>query len=462
MQKTLAQTIIFGDDKDLMLLLRYGPVLNEIDEYGYTPLIQGAIVNSVSKSKLLLQSGAEVDCPDLTGRTALHWAASNGNCALCDLLLQHGANPNLYSYAAQPILAVPWLKKHKAIYQLLFEHGASLDFAQDFINAKVLGHRFELEGRIDVVDTQNTFIEVEFEGFYTEFSLNMITSSIVDFRNNFGGKKLRNYFAKIDVIIKALHNAAELLKYQNYLIDIDKYRKQIGILLDQEPLIIPISFEGHAITLIKFWEWIIRCDRGEYGREHGTVIIYYMRNPHCLTKSFLLNLIYKRQTKEYINNELIDLLGLQLVWRLPLSPQSVGNCTWANVEAVLSSMMFIFLLEDHGGREPDLCQKEALSFYKNWVEWDKNRSLHFCVESFYDANPSRKAAKAALLAAILFQTCKYEDYNDHQKAEKIFPILTLPDYKYIIKSYIKVFSQNPKNELLKNLYNFFDDFGIEI
>jgi len=56
MPKSLAQTIIFDSDDNLAKALNAKPEINEIDEYGYTPLIQGAIVNSVSKSRLLLQA----------------------------------------------------------------------------------------------------------------------------------------------------------------------------------------------------------------------------------------------------------------------------------------------------------------------------------------------------------------------------------------------------------------------
>lgn len=466
MNRSLANTIIFGSDAEVsQQLFNSGCAtdeINQIDEYGYTPLIQCAIVNSISKTRLLLQAGAQIDFPDLTGRTALHWAASNSNRALCELLLQRKANPNTYSYAGQPVLVVPLLKQHKTIYQQLFNSGADLNFAQDFINAKTLGHRFELEGRVDIVDTNNTFMEVEFEGFYLEFSLNLIASSFIDFRSNFGSKNFRRYFAKMDVIINALRNAVSLIKYQHYLTDVEKYKKQIDTLLNHEPLVLPVTFDGHAITLVRFWEWLIRCDRGQFGRENGSTIVYFMHKPQQLTKPFIRNLLYKRQYAEHLNTGLVDQLGLSVVWRLPLSLQSTGNCTWANVEAVIPALMFIFMLEEQAGKNPDGCQQEAMEFYHNWVEWDKGRALHFCANSFEEASPARKAAKAALMAAILFQTCTYENPLDRAKVEKILPLITLPEYKYILQSYIKVFSAEPRNLLLKNLYNFLDDYGISL
>ncbi|MBU0743936.1 MAG: ankyrin repeat domain-containing protein, partial [Gammaproteobacteria bacterium] len=161
---SLSKKIIYGSDKEVIEFLKSNPELNVIDEYGYTPLIQTAIINSLPKAKILLDAGAEVDFPDLTGRTALFWAADNDNLELCNLCLKYHANPNAYSSGGQPILVMPLMKNHQEIKKLLVASGAKLDFAQDFLNAKLIGHGFELEGRADIVDTRNVFIEVELEG----------------------------------------------------------------------------------------------------------------------------------------------------------------------------------------------------------------------------------------------------------------------------------------------------------
>lgn len=85
---SLAKKIIYESNEELLNYLKTKPELNIIDEYGYTPLIQTAIINSTSKAKILLDAGAAVDFTDLTGRTALFWAADNDNIELCKLCLQ--------------------------------------------------------------------------------------------------------------------------------------------------------------------------------------------------------------------------------------------------------------------------------------------------------------------------------------------------------------------------------------
>lgn len=469
---SLSKQIIYGSLENVNQAIQQGAPLNEIDEYGYTPLIQAAIVNDINKGRLLLEFGADVQFTDLTGRSALHWTVDNNNLDFSELLLQKKADPNAYTRAGQPILVMPLLRQQDKMKQLLYRYGGNLEFAQDFINAKLIGHRFELEGRIDVVDTHNTFIEVEFEGFYLEFNLAIVANSLIEFCQNFGGKKLRPYFKNFQSIIENLQGASELIRYQHYLIQVEQYDKAINTLLNRSPLLIPIAFEGHAISLIYYKNLLIRCDRGEYGRDHGTVIFYKMEDSKLLDKFLIKSLLYERQTQYFIDEGLSKRLKLHPIIQLPLPVQISGNCSWANVEAVVPALIFLFFLTDLDliGRGDENrvvtienLKKKALAIYEEWIKWDKNRALHFCIESFYKAkSPARGAAIAATLAAILFQRCNYNDPNDREKAEKILLILRQPEYRYILKSYITVFSEDKKNERFLNLVSFLDDMGLKL
>lgn len=457
---SLAKTIIYGSEQEVKNLLKTKPELNIIDEYGYTPLVQTAITNNIPKAKILLKAGADVNFTDLTGRTALFWAADNNNLELCKLCLKHNANPNTYSSGGQPILVMPLMKNQPAIKKLLINSGAKIEFAQDFLNAKLIGHSFELEGRIDIVDTRNTFIEVELEGFYLRFTLEVIAASLIDFKNSFAAKKMRKYFRHLDTIIRTLQAAISLIRLQHYLIDIKQFLNKINSLLDNDPLILPISFGGHAITLIRFREQFIRCDRGAYGKDHGSVIYYDMRNPGRLTKSFCRELLYKRQYPEFINVGLGDYLGFTSQSTLNLPLQKTGNCSWANAEAVIPALLYPLLLEEHGRKNIKNRKKEALDFYYEWREWNKTRSLDFCIQSIKNSNPARKATKAALLAAILFQACENNNIKDRKKANKILSTLSRKDYFPILQCYIKTFHKEKNNPLWKSFSNYLEEYGI--
>lgn len=464
-QQTLSDAIIYGTNELVAQMVSAGATLDEIDNYGYTPIVQCAIVNSVEKAKILLDAGAKVDFDDLTGRTALHWAADNGNVELCELFLSRGANPNTYTRAGQPALVMPLLRHHEPIKKLLYQRGAQLPFAQDFINGKLLGHRFELEGRVDVIDYEGAFIEIEFEGFYLEFTVALVVESILEFKKNFAAKHLKRYFDHFDVIISSLHAASELVKYQHYMVDVKRYQKEIDMLLDRSPLVIPVVYSGHAICFIHFGDFLIRCDRGAYGRDNGTVILFKMGKPERFNKDFIRGLLYTRQDKRTIDEGLPELLGLRKVGTIPLSEQISGNCTWANVEAVMPTILFLLLLSSQrqsGALDMQKAQDEALDVYREWLSFDKDRALTFCMQSFYRVNKARKATKAAILAAVLFQDYDYDNPADRERADKMMSILTDPEYVYILRTYVEVFQYDRDNPLFTNLLKFIDYFDIEL
>src|SRR3954466_11920984 len=101
---TIANDIISGRMPDFDMYIQQGETLEDIDEYGFTPLIECAITRSASIAEELIARGVAVNKPDVTGRTPLHWAVSNHDLELTRLLLDHGANPNAYTRSGLTIL----------------------------------------------------------------------------------------------------------------------------------------------------------------------------------------------------------------------------------------------------------------------------------------------------------------------------------------------------------------------
>lgn len=452
---SLAQAIIYGKVQDIQKILNEGVKLDEIDEYGYTPLIQTAIMNDVEKAEVILKAGADANFSDLTGRTALHWAADYNNLELCQLLLKHGAKANAYTIAGQPVMVMPLLRHQKPLLDLFTKNRGDIDFAQDFITSKLLAHRFELKGRVDIVDNTNTFIEIDYEGFYLEFTISVVLNSLMQFQNNYGARHMRHQFDKLQKIIQCFEVANQLIQLQHYNIKVEEHQQKINSLLQQDVLIIPIGCQGHAIIMVRVGKYLIRCDRGEYGRDHGTVIVYEMGNPKALTNKLITHLIYKRTTREDINQELPKLLRLKVIDILPISEQITGNCSWANVEAAIPAIIYILSKDDK--------EKDAMEFFNEWVKWDQNRTLHFCTERFNTTESrARQATYATLLCAILFQACDYNNMEDMQRAKKIVSVVAPSEFKYILENYYQIYTKQGKNKMGKNFTEILDDFGVKL
>ncbi|MES2998704.1 MAG: Dot/Icm T4SS effector AnkH/LegA3 [Pseudomonadota bacterium] len=459
---SFAQEILFGTLEGVERYIQAGADIEETDEYGFSPLIEAVIANKTDLAALLLEYGADINRPDTTGRSALHWAVDNHNMPLCQLLLANKANPNAYTTAGQPILVYPLLRQQLALKKLLYQCGAKLNFAQDFIHAKLLGHRYELAGQVDIVNSEGRFIEIDYEGFFLEFTLAVITHSLQRYRNNFSSRHLRPYFENLQKLIQAFSIAQALLKYQRYTINIEAHRHSIDALLDQELLLLPVAYEGHAIAFIKYKNWLIRCDRGENSRREGCIVIYQLQHPTAWNLDFCKQLIFTRQTREFITQTIHRVLGLTRIAILPIEAQIRGNCSWANIEASIPAMLFVLQL--NARKKSDIMQDHqalALQFYQAWHQWDKDRALEECIKGFYYGNKARQASKATLLAAVLFQKCT-QDSHGVKESENILRILTLPDFRYLLESYLKVYWKLNKTTEGRSLLERLDACGISI
>ncbi len=436
---SLSDAILQENIAQIKLALRHTDNINELDEYGFTPLIEAAIVDNLQISDLLLNAGASPNVRDVTGGTALHWAVENNNHELCKLLLAHRADPNAYTLAGQPVLAMPLLRQQLPLRKILIEGGASLSFAQDYVNAKLLGHLYELVGNASVVSPANEFVEVDFEGFLLEITVGLIAESVAQFQNHFSARKLRKYSHIASVIVDVLQRASHLIKFQQYRTDLRKYHSKIESVLKQDPLLIPVGYEGHAITFLRFGQLWVKCDRREDSRLFDNVMIYQMGNPQNLSTALIMSLIYEKQSSEFINHELDKILGLKPVTEIKVDAQISGNCSWANVEATIPALFFLLMMSYQESQNPAYSKTLALNFFHRWREWNKERALHLCLKRFKEDNLLRKAAQAEILSAILFQRCDIHRSEDQKRIQLIAEALIGSPYEYVLRDYLNVY-----------------------
>jgi hypothetical protein len=463
-RKSLSEVIINDDVAALQSALLHTKDVNYLDEYGYTPLIESVIVNDIDKLRLLLQASADVDQKDITGRTALYWAVFNNNYDIGKELLQANANPNLYNMTSEPVLSRPLLRNDCPYKDLLLKHGADLSFAYDYINAKLLGHRFELVGSVDIVDTNSIFTEVDFEGFHMEFCLALIANSVGVFRKQYVSRTISAWFEKLDVIINALYRAEKWVKYDHYLLDASAHRQEIQRWLKEgDALIVPVSQQGHAFTLIKYGGFFSIGDRSDFQSKDDVIPIYYMNRPSRLTADLVMEIAYNKNKIESIANVLKQELGLVEVASLPLRSQITGNCSWANVEAVIPVLFYMLHASEAPGKKKNKGSivDDSFELFYRWREWDTGRSLQFCMQEYKLASPARKAFITSLLAAILVQRLSAASEDHLAWAKRIIPYLKKKDYRYVLDSYIVTYCVKTPTDVGKNLQEMLDIYDRE-
>lgn len=457
---SLADAILAEDIGSVRKILRYGEDVNQLDEYGFTPLIEAAIMDNLEVSRLLLQQGANANQQDVAGGTALQWAVENNNTNLVKLLLQYKANPNAYNLSGQPVLVMPLLRQQTEMRKLLTESGADLVFAQDFINTKLLGHMFELVGTAEIIDPKNQFVEVDFEGFFLEVTLAIISDSLAQFQNHFAARQLRRYAGLSQFIVEIMQRALQLLRYQQYRVQPSKHRTAINALTRQEPLLLPVGYEGHAITFLKQGNIWVKCDRREDSRLYDNVMYYRMKKPAEFTADFVYQLLFEKHDSDFINHELDYLLGLEPITELKIDAQISGNCSWANVEAAIPALFFLVLMQtNHDPKAIAYYKTLALNYFNRWREWNKDRALHFCIQRYQEGDAARKACQAEVLVAILFQRCDFRQAADRERINDILSVLIKSPYEYILQNYLRIYYYETYTEEGKRFADLLKEYG---
>lgn len=457
---SLSQEIIHGTPAGVLSLLDKGEPLDVIDIYGYTPLIEAIIANQPQIVSAILAKGADVNCPDVTGATPLFWAVDTGNMAICEALLQAGANPNLYPLSGQSVLVYPFLREQQALKALLYQYGADLEFAKAYINTKLLAHRFELEGESEIVDKDGTLVEIQIEGFFLEFTLSLIEYSLAHFKRHYVARELRDYFNAFQTIIDGLKVAGQLRRFLHFTVDAKNHNEQINALLEHDLLIIPIAYQGHAITCLHYGDYFVKCDRGEYSKNHASVVVYQVGNKDALTLEFIKDLIYGEHHYRNIHHEIETALRLMPVTTLELPAQLVGNCSWANVEAVIPASLFLFWLAHHTRTTSmDEAKNFIMGLFNRWQQWDKDVALTQYLQSYHALKKddlARRLASVILLANLFANRLDPNFPPDVERAKKIIPVLLAKDTRSIFDIYLKQYctpTLKPEGKRLRKLFD---------
>lgn len=458
----LAELIINNSESEIIKILSNSTQemmldLNTIDRFGFCSLIEAVICNKPKVLSYLLQQGALVDQLDVLGKTALQWAVERGHIHLCKILLDHKANSNHYSLDGQPILVYPILRGQLELVELLKKYKADHLFAQDFISAKLLGHRFELTGETDIVSPDHKFIPLSLEGFYLEFTVGLIARSLNDFINSIPGQKFNDLQGKLYKVLHALKNAAILESFAQHK-DKSLFKNTIDNILKESLLLIPSAYSGHAITFIKYKNYLAKCDRG-VNNMTDTVIIYEVGNKYLLNEKLFYKLLYEPKTDNFINYEIKDYLLLTPLKSLPTRSQIAGNCSFANVETSVPAMLYM-LFDIDIQKDAIQAEKSAYLFYKSWIEWDKDSALDEAIADFSNANQERKLSKAMTIGTVLIQRCRVKFKKHIERAKKILNILMLPNFQFILRNYISIYSKESSGVAGRNVMSLLEQCGL--
>ncbi len=394
---SLSKDILDKNTDKIYRRISVGIAVNDHDAYGYTPLILAIMTNQPNIVDLLLSKGADVNMPDLFGQPPLHWAIRVESEQITSLLLKKGAFPNTVSAYGEPLLVYPLIKKQSKIAENLRAHGTSQSCAEDYIFLKNIGHHFDLKG-FGLFKNYNLLIyPIDYQGFRIEFSLNHLKNSYES--AVFSGKYTSPYQKNI------LETLARSCKLRSFKQQIGSHSENLDLesALDEMNLF-PMAFDGHAVSVIYSYPYLILCDRSQ-GREH-TAALYSI--PHRLSLETIKHWLYGKKNRLYWDN-LPKYCEAKYIDSCRIDAQISGNCSWANIEPSVIFLDALYHYRDHGTAFSSWKER-----YENWSFWNKNYALNQAFSLSTQLSGDRLLAlKVTLLNIIL------EGNAPHSLEEKI-------------------------------------------
>lgn len=125
-KRSLSEEAECGSPESLSEWLRQGSNPNEIDPYGYTPLVNASLRGCIKSVKILINNGADVNMKAIHGYCPLHAASQNGYTELAETLIDNGADTEVKNDDGDTPLMLAVRSEHAAVVDLLCKRGCNM------------------------------------------------------------------------------------------------------------------------------------------------------------------------------------------------------------------------------------------------------------------------------------------------------------------------------------------------
>lgn len=125
-KRSLSEEAECGSPESLIEWLRKGADPNEVDPYGYTPLVNACLRGCTKSVRILINSGAEVNMQAQHGYVPLHAASQNGYTEIAELLIDNGADTEIKNDDGDTALMLAVRSEHAAVVDLLCKRGCNM------------------------------------------------------------------------------------------------------------------------------------------------------------------------------------------------------------------------------------------------------------------------------------------------------------------------------------------------
>lgn len=479
-----------GNLADVKQLLHQGLNVQGRDIFFSTPLHLAAFNGHADVVALLIEAGAKVDSESYKNITPLFLAVKNNHLGVISLLMTHGADPNHkmvednspYSWMINRFFfdmgaALDTVFKSENRLNLLndieiFRILANPETGKPIINnafgeatiptsvVMTILSRFtsdpeirektnEVIAEITIPSLHNLFIDTKnllhTFPFGKEYHLTVPNIGKLDIKSEGHSQYLTTQLARdsLESFIGDMPGPAGLIKHTMFsgilnvlesaerLVDEKLLPHTASRVLEYiktgEMVLLPTGWEGHAITVLFYQDYMIVCNSGDrYNLKPSGAIIYKISHPENINEDLIFNILNNEYQME-MEYDLHYTLGLNAVHLIEFPDQVFGNCAWYSFLPAIESMLFLKLSEV--GMDVGHARIMAHDYFEEWHDFHKAWTLdnylqHHAEDSF------------ELLMDLFVREAISVDSKSNLRANMLLDVLSEPPFEENLAEFV--------------------------
>lgn len=297
----------------------------------------------------LIEEGVlDVNAKNSNDLTLLMLATLNRDTDMIQYLKRHGADLDCADKDGWTALELSLARGFDDVSNLLIELGANERLSRNAILTNFTAHIWEIGGKVTIEDGRNHSLERSLEGnFRKSMQMRFIEYSRQFFNSE---EPVLQQHATVMQSLRALRKTEVLEAIQNGW-----------------PFLMPIGVTDHCISLVFHGNQLFLCNRGD-GMSKNAIEIYSF-DPSKVTEEHIRTLRDSEKSIQDVHR-LLKEFGAIFTGSIHQNPQTVGNCTWANIESGFYAFTYTLAEGDDKSK-----REEAKLIHKRFRSFAKVRSL---------------------------------------------------------------------------------------
>lgn len=340
----------------------------------------------------LLQHGADINSQDAKGNTVFNKALqfdNNHNVINALLALPHLDVNTPNNDKRLPIeraeIAGDWETIHKIAahptFDAAFHHMSFLTTQElaDYIYSKSSDADKKMIKMYQ--DIKKFGLQYDFDGCFSLEGLQNYPDTCWSFEGDTKHNAIFSFYASYELFYNQVvqqsdipiwaqysySNIKNALDFTHHSTNAKEYLNKINA---GELVIVSSGWSGHSVFFVIHNDTLYRCNRGSKSDGIHGIEKFIITKPEMVTLELIEHMINAKGSSDYLQNKMIDMLGLQFVDSIENPVQLVGNCSWTSPEAALEAA-FIETFNNNAFAKYN---------FSLWEEFDLSTSLGHIVQ----------------------------------------------------------------------------------